>query len=343
MVEATGNITQAKAQQKAQEIREQRERQEAQAWATKISQATHLLKAKAAEDGRLYGSVTSKDISQALEEQKKIKVDKRKINLAEPIRYIGEIQVEIKILLGLLVTHVAAESRYEEDGSMRISWGGSQSIEAEQSVLGSMLIDREAIAAATEILRKEDFYREAHGEIFDAIVQIYNRSEPVDLITLPEQLKNTNTLEQVGGVVYISQLANIVPSSSNVRHYARIVEGKSLLRKLIKASSLILDKSYEAQEDVNELIELAEKRIFDISQGRSREGFTPIQEVLLEAFDSIEKRFQNKNALTGISTGFHDIDEKTSGLQKIRLYIGSGTDPPWEKPPLLNIARSMRQ
>ena len=97
-----------------------------------------------------------------------------------------------------------------------------------------MLIDREAIAAATEILRKEDFYREAHGEIFDAIVQIYNRSEPVDLITLPEQLKNTNTLEQVGGVVYISQLANIVPSSSNVRHYARIVEGKSLLRKLIR-------------------------------------------------------------------------------------------------------------
>jgi replicative DNA helicase len=214
-----------------------------------------------------------------------------------------------------------------------------QSIEAEQSVLGSMLIDREAIAAATEILRKEDFYREAHGEIFDAIVQIYNRSEPVDLITLPEQLKNTNTLEQVGGVVYISQLANIVPSSSNVRHYARIVEGKSLLRKLIKASSLILDKSYEAQEDVNELIELAEKRIFDISQGRSREGFTPIQEVLLEAFDSIEKRFQNKNALTGISTGFHDIDEKTSGLQKSDFILVAARPSMGKTAFALNIAQ----
>src|SRR5690554_2458944 len=166
-----------------------------------------------------------------------------------------------------------------------------QSIEAEQSVLGAMLLDKEAIAAATEILQKEDFYKEVHGEIFDAIIQIYNRAQPVDLITLSDQLKNTNILEQIGGVPYISELANTVPSSSNVRHYAKIVEEKSLLRKLIKASSNILDESYEAQGEVNEIIEMAEKKIFDISQGRSSEGFVPIRQVLLDAFDNIEKLF----------------------------------------------------
>ena len=134
-----------------------------------------------------------------------------------------------------------------------------QSIEAEQSVLGAMLLDREAIASATEILTPEDFYREAHGVIFDGIVKLYQRGEPVDLITLPEQLKNTNILEQVGGVAYISDLANSVPSSSSVLHYAKIVESKSIMRKLIKASSTIMDKSYEGVEEVDQLIELAEK------------------------------------------------------------------------------------
>lgn len=191
-----------------------------------------------------------------------------------------------------------------------------QSIEAEQSVVGSMLLDKEAIATATEILKPEDFYKEAHGAIFDAIVQIYNRSQPVDLITLSEQLKNTNILEEVGGVGYISDLANAVPSSSNVRYYAKIVEEKSLMRKLIRASSEILDRTYEGTEEVNDLIEMAEKRIFDISQGRSSEGFTPISQVLLEAFDKIEQVFQNKGQITGISTGFSDIDSKTSGMQK---------------------------
>ena len=152
-----------------------------------------------------------------------------------------------------------------------------QSIEAEQSVLGAMLLDKEAIASATEILTPNDFYNQVNGAIFDAIVKIYQRGEPVDLITLPEQLKNNNILEQVGGVSFISDLANSVPSSSSVRHYAKIVESKSLMRKLIKESSFIVDKSYEGTEEVSELIEMAEKRIFDIAQGRSTEGFTPIK------------------------------------------------------------------
>lgn len=215
-----------------------------------------------------------------------------------------------------------------------------QSIEAEQSVLGAMLIDKEAIASATEVLKPEDFYKEANGIIFDAIVKIYQRGEPVDLITLPEQLKNTNILEQVGGVSYISDLANSVPSSSSVVHYAKIVESKSLMRKLIRASSTILDKSYEGVEEVSELIEMAEKNIFDISQGRSNEGFVPINQVLLEAFDNIEKRFQNKNQITGITTGFSDLDSKTSGFQKSDLILVAARPSMGKTAFALNIAQN---
>lgn len=214
-----------------------------------------------------------------------------------------------------------------------------QSIEAEQSVLGAMLLDKDAIATATETLKPEDFYKEANGAIFHAIVQIYNRSQPVDLITLSEQLKNTDILEQVGGVAYISDLANSVPSSSNVRYYANIVEEKSLMRKLIKASSEILDKSYEGTEEVSELIEMAEKKIFDISQGQSSEGFVPIRQVLLEAFENIEKVFQSQGSITGISTGFSDIDTKTSGLQKSDFVLVAARPSMGKTAFALNIAQ----
>lgn len=214
-----------------------------------------------------------------------------------------------------------------------------QSIEAEQSVLGAMLLDKDAIATATETLKPEDFYKEANGAIFYAIVQIYNRSQPVDLITLSEQLKNTDILEQVGGVAYISDLANSVPSSSNVRYYANIVEEKSLMRKLIKASSEILDKSYEGTEEVSELIEMAEKKIFDISQGQSSEGFVPIRQVLLEAFENIEKVFQSQGSITGISTGFSDIDTKTSGLQKSDFVLVAARPSMGKTAFALNIAQ----
>lgn len=214
-----------------------------------------------------------------------------------------------------------------------------QSIEAEQSVLGAMLLDKEAIAVATEILKAEDFYREAHGAIFDAIVQIYNRSQPVDLITLSEQLKNTNILEEVGGIGYISDLANTVPASSNVKYYAKIVEEKSLMRKLIQISSEVLDRTYEGTEEVNDLIEMAEKRIFNISQRRSSRGFTPINQVLLEAFDKIEQVFQNKGQITGISTGFIDIDNKISGMQKSDFILVAARPSMGKTAFALNIAQ----
>ena len=146
------------------------------------------------------------------------------------------------------------------------------SLEAEQSVLGAMLLDREAISAAAELINGEDFYREAHREIFEAIVEIYDKGEPVDLITLTEKLKSRNTLDAVGGITFLTSLMDAVPTTHNVRYYAKIIESKSLLRKLIKSSNEIISKSYQASEDVGDIIDAAEKSIFDISLRRSTQG-----------------------------------------------------------------------
>lgn len=195
------------------------------------------------------------------------------------------------------------------------------SMEAEQSVLGAMLLDKEAVSVATEFISGEDFYREAHKEIFDAIVDIFDKGQPVDLITLPEKLKVRNTLEAVGGVTYLTNLMSIVPSTHNVGNYAKIIEEKSLLRKLIKASNEIMGKSYEAREEVANVIDMAEKCIFDISLNRSSQGFVHIKKILNTNFDKIEELYLNKGRITGVSTGFDDLDEMLSGLQKSDLVL----------------------
>ncbi len=195
------------------------------------------------------------------------------------------------------------------------------SVEAEQSVLGGMILDKEAIADAVEIVQSEDFYKEAHREIFEAILSLYDRDQPVDLITLSEELKRRQTLEAIGGLSYLTSLSAAVPTTTHVSYYAKIVEEKSLLRKLISASSEIIDKSYEAEDNTASILDLAEKRIFDISQKRSSKGFVPIKQALLESFNKIEELYQNKEGMLGLPTGFIDIDRKTSGLQKSDLIL----------------------
>jgi replicative DNA helicase len=195
------------------------------------------------------------------------------------------------------------------------------SLEAEQSVLGAMLLDKEAVTTATEFVSGEDFYREAHKELFEAIVELFDKGQPVDLITLPEKLKVRNTLDAVGGITYITNLMSIVPSTHNVGYYAKIIEEKALLRKLIKASNEIMGKSYEASEEVSDVIDMAEKSIFDISLNRSTQGFVHIKKILNSNFDKIEELYLNKGKITGVSTGFNDLDEMLSGLQKADLVL----------------------
>lgn len=195
------------------------------------------------------------------------------------------------------------------------------SLEAERSVLGAMLLDREAIVAGTEVIRSEDFYHESHRYIYDAIISIFTRDDPVDLITLSEELKKRGCLESVGGTVYLADLSNEISTTANIRYYCGIVEEKSILRKLIRASNEIIAKGYDDNEDIGSIIELAEKKIFDITQKKSQEGPEDIKTVLIESLSKIEKMAESQGSLTGVTTGFIDLDNKTSGLQKSDLVL----------------------
>lgn len=196
-----------------------------------------------------------------------------------------------------------------------------QSVEAEQSVIGSMLIDKEVIPVVMEVLKPEDFYRPDHKEIYDVIIELFDKAQPIDLITVSERLKLHGKLELVGGLEYLTNIATEVPTTANVKHYAKIVEEKSLLRKLIKASSDIVDLGFTASEEVSFILDKAEQSIFDILQKRSSQGFVPIRDVLVDTFNKLEELYNNKGHITGIPTGFADLDYKTSGLHNSDLIL----------------------
>lgn len=194
-------------------------------------------------------------------------------------------------------------------------------IEAEQAVLSSMLLDREAVAAAMETLHPDDFYRADHKLIFDSAQELYNAGSPIDVITIKNKLEEKNAFDQIGGLSYLASLATAVASSVNIRHYAKIVEEKALLRRLIKASSGISQLSYEASEDVNSILDKAEKSIFDIIQNRHTEEFSHIRDVTIASFEKIEQIFYSKEKITGVPSGFIDFDNKTAGLQRSDLIL----------------------
>ncbi len=196
-----------------------------------------------------------------------------------------------------------------------------QSVEAEQSVIGSMLIDKEVIPVVMEVLKPEDFYRPDHKEIYEVIIELFDKAQPIDLITVSERLKFHGKLELVGGLEYLTNIATDVPTTANVKHYAKIVEEKSLLRKLIKASSDIVDLGFNASEEVSFILDKAEQSIFDILQKRSSQGFVPIKDVLVDTFNKLEELYNNKGHITGIPTGFTDLDFKTSGLHNSDLVL----------------------
>jgi len=202
-----------------------------------------------------------------------------------------------------------------------------------------MLLDKEAVAAAVEQLKGEDFYSDAHKEIFSGIINLFDRGEPVDLVTVTDELRQRGTLEGVGGVTYISDLSMAVPSTANIQYYIRIVKEKSLLRKLIQAANEILQESYEAQEEIENIIDHAEKRIFDISQNRTSRDFEPIRTILLEAYSKIEELSKNKGKVIGVPTGFRDFDQKTSGLHPSDFILVAARPSMGKTTFVLNIAQ----
>ncbi len=196
-----------------------------------------------------------------------------------------------------------------------------QNIEAEQAVLGSMLIEKEAIARVTEFLKGRDFYRDAHKVIFEAMLELFGSGEAVDIVTLTEELKKRGKLEDVGGIAYITSLSNSVPTAANVVYYGKIVEEKSLLRGLINASTEIAEMSYEGSEDAKNIVDRAEKLILEVSENKGTRDFTPISDIVIGAFDKIEELYKSKGSITGLSSGFKDLDRLTSGLQPSDLIL----------------------
>lgn len=191
---------------------------------------------------------------------------------------------------------------------------------AEQSVLGAMILDKEAILDIVEIIKAEDFYRNAHKELFDSIMTLYEKNEPVDMVTLADELASREALDNIGGIEYLNDLTTAGIITGNAKYYAKIIEEKSMLRRLISASSEILDLGYSTEKAVD-VLEIAEKSIFDISQKKARDGFSSIKEILIETYEQIEKAYESEESITGLSTGFRDLDHKTSGLQRSDLIL----------------------
>lgn len=210
--------------------------------------------------------------------------------------------------------------------------------EAEQSVLGSLLIDRNALSEVSGRLKPEAFYLEKHKEIYEAILSLYEESLPVDIVTVADVLTKRGTLEKVGDLDYIAYLANSVPTTANVSHYMAIIEDKALLRSLIAASGEIMDIGYQGAMEGKEVLNQAEKKVFDISQGLNRTGLESINSVLDQTFTHLEELCQSKGDLTGVPSGFIDLDRKTAGFQNSDLILIAARPAMGKTSFVLNIA-----
>ena len=192
---------------------------------------------------------------------------------------------------------------------------------AELAVLGAMFLDREAASLALEMLTGEDFYRPDHRQVFEAAEELYHSGVPIDMITVKNKLEEKQVFEQIGGLPFLANISTSVGSSANMRHYAAIVEEKSVLRRLIRTANNISQMSYEGKTDVNAIMDTAEKGIFDIMQNRHSDQFHHIRDIAVDSIEKIEDIYRSKGKLTGVPTGFVDFDQKTAGLQKSDLIL----------------------
>ena len=194
-------------------------------------------------------------------------------------------------------------------------------IEAEQAILGSMLTDKDAVMAALEVLKEDSFYREDNKLIFGAITNLYSRNEPIDIITVKAELVELGQLDRVGGLEYLVELPERVPTTANVERYIKIVDEKAMLRKLITTSNELIALGFDESENVDNIMDMAEKKVFDLASKKNTKGYTVMKDILVESFAELERLYNQKGAVTGISTGFIDLDDKTAGLHNSDLII----------------------
>ena len=214
-----------------------------------------------------------------------------------------------------------------------------QSLEAEESILSSILIDNNTLFEVLEILAPEDFYRSAHQKIFSAITELFYRNEPIDLVTLTNILREQGKLEEIGGAAYLASLVDTVPLAVNAQHYAKIVHDKSCLRRLIEKTNTITQRCFEDRGDVENIIDFAESSIFEISENKIKPAFYPLGKIIEDNIDLLEERQGNKALVTGVATGYTKLDELTSGLQKSDLVIIAGRPGMGKTAFALNIAK----
>lgn len=215
------------------------------------------------------------------------------------------------------------------------------SIEAEQSVVGAMLMDRDAITTSAEIISGSDFYQSAYGIIFDSMVELFNEGQPADLVTLQERLRTKDVPAEISGLEFVRDLLNLASTSANVKYYAQIVADKSMMRRLIRLNEEIANVCYAGKESLEAVLEKTEKSVFELLQRRNSSEFVPIRQVVLNALERIEKASKNKGTVTGIPTGFIDLDYKLSGLQPSDLVLIAARPSMGKTAFVLNIAQYM--
>lgn len=213
------------------------------------------------------------------------------------------------------------------------------SIEAEQSVIGAMIMDKDAIVAASEILTEEDFYSKQYGALFEAMVELNDEGKPVDTVTLQDRLREKDVPPEVSSLEFIRELLNTLPTSAHIKNYANIVAEKAMLRRLIKLNEEIANTCYVGKDSLENILEDTEKRVFNLVQRRNTDSFVPIRQVVMNAMDQIEKASKNKGSVTGIATGFIDLDYRTAGMQPSDLVLIAARPSMGKTAFVLNIAQ----
>ena len=216
-----------------------------------------------------------------------------------------------------------------------------QNLDAEASLLGSLLIDSDAIVKVADILSENDFYDERHRLIYASVKQLYDSHRPIDVLTLSDELKNKNNLEKIGGSKYLTELTNFVPTASHVNQYAEIVASKAMRRRLIKASQDITNFGYNEDQDLKELIEQAESRLFEVSQQHVKQDIVSLEQILTESFDRLDELHKDKGTIRGIPTGYKDLDNILAGLQRSDLIVLAARPSMGKTAMVLNLAHNV--
>ncbi len=342
-------INELKGKQKSEEKAQAELLAEAKAVKVKLEQESTLVQfsEKVGPDGRTFGSITSKKISEELNKQFGIKLDKRYIKLDHPIRTIGLIEIPVKLhkdidgIIKLQIKEAVNELGGEivpETSELRVQ---PQDLIAEQSVLGSVFISPEKLIAVREYIDPEDFYKYAHRVIFKAMISLSDQNDAIDATTVRAILDNQGDLQNIGGISYLVELVNSVPTSANAEYYAKIVAEKAMLRRIISRLTEAVNQAYEGAINSEDIISGAEKALIDINERSNRSGFRKISDVLAVNYENLEVRSQQTTDVTGLATGFRDLDKITTGLHPDQLIILAARPAVGKTAFVLNIAQNV--